>query len=202
MKGILAYIGRLVLIFVITVFIAVSVVFIVPRLLPGDPLYAVYTKMAGVGEGAVSQELIAAYRHRVGFDQSTSQQYINFWERLFHGDLGYSIASFPTRVSFLLRQALPWTLGLLTFTTLVAWILGSSLTGLQHPGAQFVRRDPLLFGMPMAAQSLLMSLTSGAVPGHLVTANRNCTLSSHLLSQSFGLVHVHSQTQAPNLVCR
>jgi peptide/nickel transport system permease protein len=130
MNGILAYVGRRVLIFAITIFIAVSVVFFVPRLLPGDPLSAVYAKMAGVGGGAVSQELIAAYRQRFGLDQSTSQQYIHFWERLFHGDLGYSIASFPTRVSLLLRQALPWTIGLLTFTTLVAWILGSLLGAL------------------------------------------------------------------------
>ena len=130
MKGILAYIGRRVLIFVITVFIAVSVVFFVPRLLPGDPLSAIYAKMAGVGGGAVSQELIAAYRQRFGLDQSTYQQYINFWDRLFHGDLGYSIASFPTHVSFLLRQALPWTIGLLTFTTLVSWLLGSLLGAL------------------------------------------------------------------------
>ena len=114
MRGIVAYIGRRVLIFVITVFIAVSVVFFVPRWLPGDPLSAVYAKMAGVGGGAISQELIASYRQRFGLDQSIYQQYIHFWERLFRGDLGYSIASFPTRVSFLLRQALPWTIGLLT----------------------------------------------------------------------------------------
>lgn len=130
MRDLWIYLGRRLLIFAITVFISVSVVFFVPRLLPGDPLSAVYAKMAGVGGGAVSQELIASYRQRFGLDQSTFQQYIHFWERLFHGDLGYSIASFPTRVSFLLRQALPWTIGLLTFTTLVSWILGSLLGAL------------------------------------------------------------------------
>jgi len=130
MRGIGLYFARRLLIFVITVFIAVSVVFFVPRLLPGDPLSAVYAKMAGVGGGAVSQELIAAYRQRFGLDQSTYQQYIHFWERLFHGDLGYSIAGFPTRVSFVLRQAVPWTVGLLTFTTLVIWLIGSLLGAL------------------------------------------------------------------------
>lgn len=125
-----AYIGRRLLIFAITVFIAVSVVFFLPRLLPGDPLSAVYAKMSSVGGSAASKELIDEYRRRFGLDKSTTDQYISFWKQLFRGDLGYSIASFPTRVSFVLRQALPWTIGLLTFTTLVSWLLGSLLGAL------------------------------------------------------------------------
>lgn len=121
------YLGGRILVFGITVFLAVTVVFLVPRWLPGDPLAAVYAKMAGVGGGAVSEELLAEYRRRFGLDKSTFDQYVSFWRELFQGNLGYSIASFPTRVSFVLRQAVPWTIGLLTFTTLVSWLLGSLL---------------------------------------------------------------------------
>jgi peptide/nickel transport system permease protein len=121
------YLGNRILIFIITVFLAVTVVFLVPRWLPGDPLQSVYSKMAGVGGGAVSDELIAEYRRRFGLDKSTFDQYISFWRELLRGNLGYSIASFPTRVSTILRQAVPWTIGLLTFTTLVSWLLGSLL---------------------------------------------------------------------------
>ena len=121
--------GRL-FIFAITVFLAVSIVFLVPRWLPGDPLAAVYAKMAGVGGGAISDELIAEYRARFGLDESTFNQYVSFWKELFKGNLGYSIASFPTRVSFILKQAVPWTIGLLTVTTLVSWLLGSLLGAL------------------------------------------------------------------------
>ena len=121
--------GRL-LVFAITIFIAVSVVFLVPRWLPGDPLAAVYAKMAGVGGGGPGEALIAEYRARFGLDKSTTDQFISFWRELFKGNLGYSIASFPTRVSFILKQAIPWTIGLLAFTTLVAWLLGSLLGAL------------------------------------------------------------------------
>jgi peptide/nickel transport system permease protein len=117
-------------VFAITIFLAVSVVFLVPRWLPGDPLAAVYAKMAAVGGGEVSQELVAEYRRRFGLDKSTFDQYVSFWKELFQGNLGYSIASFPTRVSFVLRQAVPWTVGLLTVTTLVSWVLGSLLGAL------------------------------------------------------------------------
>ena len=121
--------GRL-LIFAITVFLAVTVVFFVPRFLPGDPLAAIYAKMGNVGGGATSEALVAEYRQRFGLDKSTSDQYVSFWQELVQGNLGYSIASFPTRVSVILRQAIPWTVGLLAVTTLVSWILGSLLGAL------------------------------------------------------------------------
>ncbi|MEZ4500283.1 MAG: ABC transporter permease [Thermomicrobiales bacterium] len=111
----------------ITVFLAVTVRFSGAALAAGRSLAAVYAKMAGVGGGAVSEELLAEYRRRFGLDKSTFDQYVSFWRELFQGNLGYSIASFPTRVSFVLRQAVPWTIGLLTFTTLVSWLLGSLL---------------------------------------------------------------------------
>jgi peptide/nickel transport system permease protein len=130
MSGFWIYFGRRLLIFAITVFIAVSVVFFVPRFLPGDPLAAIYAKMAAVGGSGASKELIAEYRRRFGLDKSTFDQYISFWQQLFRGNLGYSIASFPTRVSFVLRQAIPWTVGLLAFTTVVSWLLGSLLGAL------------------------------------------------------------------------
>ncbi len=121
------YLAGRFLVFLITVFLAVTIVFLVPRWLPGDPLQAVYSKMAGVGGGSINQELIAEYRVRFGLDQSTFDQYISFWRELLKGNLGYSIASFPTRVSVILKQAVPWTVGLLTVTTLVSWLLGSLL---------------------------------------------------------------------------
>ena len=41
------------------------------------------------------------------------KQYLNFWAALFHGDLGLSVANFPTPVSELILGALPYTLALL-----------------------------------------------------------------------------------------
>jgi peptide/nickel transport system permease protein len=117
--------GRLV-IFLATIFISMSVVFLVPRLVPGNPMAAMYVKLSGVG-ARVAPELIAEYTRRFGLDKSLWDQYVSFLGQLARGNLGYSISSFPSQVSDLLRSALPWTIGLLTVTTLVSWVLGSLL---------------------------------------------------------------------------
>ena len=122
------YLAERFVIFVATILISVTVVFVVPRLVPGDPLGAVFSKLAAMGGvSSMSEELVAEYRQRFGLDQSLWQQYFSYLRELGQGNLGYSIATFPTRVSDLLATAVPWTLGLLTVTTLVSWLLGSLL---------------------------------------------------------------------------
>jgi peptide/nickel transport system permease protein len=64
-----------------------------------------------------------------GLEGSAFDQYIAFWQRLFRGDFGVSFFQFPTPVSKLIGTALPWTLGLLLFTTAVAWTSGIMLGG-------------------------------------------------------------------------
>ncbi|MBA2518617.1 MAG: ABC transporter permease [Chloroflexia bacterium] len=122
------YLGERVVIFIATVVISVTVVFIVPRIVPGDPLGAVFAKMAAVAGGStVSEELVAEYRQRFGLDQPLWQQYVSYLREVVGGNLGYSIASFPTHVATLLGSAIPWTVGLLSVTTLISWLLGSLL---------------------------------------------------------------------------
>lgn len=122
------YLAERVVIFVATVVISVTVVFFVPRLVPGDPLGALLANMASAGGGGSSSEaLVAEYRQRFGLDESIGAQYLSYLRELAQGNLGYSIAIFPTRVSTLLGNAIPWTVGLLGVTTLTSWVLGSLL---------------------------------------------------------------------------
>lgn len=60
-----------------------------------------------------------------GLDKGLWEQYVSYLRELARGNLGYSIANFPSHVSDLLASALPWPLGLLLVTTLISWILGS-----------------------------------------------------------------------------
>jgi peptide/nickel transport system permease protein len=123
-----SYLAERVVIFVATVVISVSVVFFVPRLVPGDPLGALLANMATAGGGGSSSEALAAeYRERFGLDESVGRQYVSYLRELAQGNLGYSIAIFPTRVSTLLGNAIPWTVGLLGVTTMISWVLGSLL---------------------------------------------------------------------------
>src|SRR5579864_4771431 len=123
------HIAERILIFVATVFISVTVVFFAPRMVPGDPLGALSAKLASVGVSLGSKELIDAYARRFGLDKPVLEQYVSYLRQISQGDLGYSIASFPTTVDELIRQALPWTVGLLLTTTIISWILGSIIGG-------------------------------------------------------------------------
>jgi peptide/nickel transport system permease protein len=109
------------------VFIAVTINFILPRLIPGDPVEtALATKIAVSGNLSVDVEKVAAaYRAKFGLDQPLWKQYLNYWNDLFRLDLGVSLVNFPETVIAKIRSALPWTLGLMTAATVIAFILGS-----------------------------------------------------------------------------
>src|ERR1044072_1083313 len=92
-RYIVARVGQLLLI----IFVAVSINFIIPRLLPGDPVTTALARLQagggaqGTGIAAVSE----AYRAKYGLDAPIWQQYINYWGDLFRLDLGVSFANFP-----------------------------------------------------------------------------------------------------------
>ncbi len=119
------YILERLVIFAATVFVSITIVFFMPRLVPGDPLGAVMSRLASVGGSMSGQELIQEYRRRFGLDKSLIEQYFSFLSQLARGDLGYSILSFPSRVTELIATAVPWTIGLLSLTTIISWVLGT-----------------------------------------------------------------------------
>lgn len=125
----LARAGHLVLL-VVT---AVTVNFLIPRLLAG---------------GSLASPWLQA---RLGLDRPLWQQYLTYWGRLARLDLGLSAAHYPATVVSVIAGALPWTLGLLTASTLLAFGLGSLLGAvLAWPGTPRVVR-PL--ALPLLALS-------------------------------------------------
>lgn len=113
----------------LVIFIAVSVNFIIPRMLPGDPVQTALARLQSSG-GAQSvdiQAVSAAYRAKYGLDQDLFTQYVNYWGDLLRLDLGVSFANFPERVSTMVGNALPWSVGLLSVATLLAFSFGSLL---------------------------------------------------------------------------
>ncbi|MDQ4075716.1 MAG: ABC transporter permease [Chloroflexota bacterium] len=125
MSSFFAYLAERFAILVATVVISITIVFFVPRLVPGDPLGAIFVNLASIGGSLGGTELVEEYRRLFGLDKSLWEQYVSYLREVARGNLGYSIASFPSRVSDLLLSALPWTVGLLTVTTLLSWVLGS-----------------------------------------------------------------------------
>ena len=124
--------------FLLIIFVAVSINFIIPRLLPGDPIQTAMARLQASGSNvAIDVEAMsAAYRAKYGLDAPLWQQYLNYWMDLFRLDLGVSFVSFPEKVSNMIGSALPWSVGLLALATLIAFATGSLLGArLAWPGS-------------------------------------------------------------------
>ena len=117
---------------VLIVFIAVSVNFIIPRLLPGDPVETALARLqsSGGAQNVDVQAVAKAYRAIYGLDQPLLHQYVKYWQDLIRLDLGVSFTNFPETVSAKIANALPWTVGLLATATIIAFTVGSLLGGL------------------------------------------------------------------------
>lgn len=119
-------------IMLLVIFLAVSINFALPRLMPGDPIEAQLNRIMAESGGAVGdvQALVESYRQRFGLDEPLWQQYLSFWHAALRFDFGYSLVNFPERVVDSILAGLPWTLGLLGFATAVSFLLGTWLGGL------------------------------------------------------------------------
>ncbi len=118
-------------IMLLVIFLAVSINFMLPRLMPGDPIEAQLNQIMATGAGVSNiTAMVESYRARFGLDQPLINQYFSYWQSIFQGDLGVSLASYPERVTDAILGGLPWTLGLLGFATLVSFVVGSLLGGL------------------------------------------------------------------------
>ena len=120
------YVLRRLGMWVLTIWLGATIIFIIPRLAPGDPVSAMVSRMlnqAGYVENA--GQMIEAWRARFGLDGPWYVQYLNYLRSVFTFDLGFSLASFPSRVDDMVLQALPWTFGLLFLSTLISFVLGN-----------------------------------------------------------------------------
>ncbi len=119
--------------YVLVVFLGVTAVFIIPRLAPSDPVestIASLRSMGGTVDAATLDQTMETMRRLYGLSGSYWEQYLEFWGRVFRADFGISLSQFPTPVAQLIRTALPWTLGLLLFTTFFAWAGGNIVGGI------------------------------------------------------------------------
>ncbi|SEP29153.1 ABC transporter permease [Amycolatopsis saalfeldensis] len=111
--------------YVFTAWAAVTINFFIPRLIPGDPVQSLITK----NQGNLSADAIQSLYVLFGLDKNESliTQYFHYWAQLFRGDLGLSFTFFPTPVTSVIGDSLPWTIILVGITTVVGFLIGTSL---------------------------------------------------------------------------
>lgn len=108
----------------ITAFFAITLNFLIPRLMPGNP--AVFVLLSRYGNRINPHELnlVESQLHLTG---SLWSQYVGYMSGLFHGNLGVSYFYYPESVSQIIATHLPWTLFLLGTATVISVIIGVSI---------------------------------------------------------------------------
>ena len=119
------YFGRKLLVYGITFILAVSIDWMIPRFMPGDPIKNMLARVSVGTTAGASQALYDYYAHLFGLDLPLWLQYLNFWNSLLHGNLGISSYLFPTPVAKVLWQAVPYDVFLLVPSILLSWLAGN-----------------------------------------------------------------------------
>src|SRR5258708_1087579 len=93
--------------------------------MPGDPLQTMFARYQGKVSPTASHSMQIPFGSTHG--ESELGQYGDYMHRTLTGNLGVSFSYFPVSVSSLIGGALPWTLGLVGFATILAFLLGTTL---------------------------------------------------------------------------
>ncbi len=109
--------------FVVTLWAAVSLNFVIPRLMPGNPVQALEAAHPHLDPQAIHALTVLLGG---GYQGSLVSQYFTYWGRVLSFNFGISITtSFGTSVTTMVLHALPWTIGLVGVTTILAFIVGT-----------------------------------------------------------------------------
>jgi peptide/nickel transport system permease protein len=126
------YIGRKVAWTLVVFVVALLLNFLLPRLIPGNPVDAIVGRLAqGGGTGGEQlQQIHEQYMAEFGLDKPLWQQFFIYVGNVFQGDLGTSFANYPASVGSLIGQALPWSIAIMLPAIIVGWIVGNLLGAL------------------------------------------------------------------------
>jgi peptide/nickel transport system permease protein len=109
--------------FVLTLWACLTINFVLPRLMPGNPAIAMMAKYKGRLNGTALKALEIAFG--VNSNESAFHQYFSYLGNTFSGHFGTSLTFFPEQVSKVVFSALPWTIGLVGVTTVLAFAAGT-----------------------------------------------------------------------------
>jgi peptide/nickel transport system permease protein len=111
--------------FILTLWIALTLNFLLPRLMPGNPALAMMSKF----HGELSPKALNALEILFGVNtkESLLSQYFGYLHQILTGNFGTSLSQYPASVSSVIGSAIWWTFGLVGIATTLAFVLGTGL---------------------------------------------------------------------------
>ncbi|MGH2862537.1 MAG: ABC transporter permease [Solirubrobacteraceae bacterium] len=131
----MAFIARRLAFYVAAVWAAVTINFVIPRVMPGNAVDSVLGQFQNL-----TPQVVKSLEVQFGFHPKGSivTQYLQYWNNVLHFNLGVSTSRYPTHVSTIIGQTLPWTLTLVGVATVISFAIGTLLgvfTAWRHGGA-------------------------------------------------------------------
>jgi peptide/nickel transport system permease protein len=111
--------------FLLTLWAALTLNFLLPRLMPGNPAISMVSKFKN---GVTPEELHALeLQFGVFTHKPLLAQYWSYLGNMATGKYGVSLSQYPSSVGHIVKDAIPWTLGLVGLTTILAFVLGTGI---------------------------------------------------------------------------
>lgn len=128
MKGYRKYFLKKLVWFVITLFAAFLLNFILPRLMPGDPVAGIVARLAqGMSSSTGMKAVYEQYAALFGIDKPLLTQFFLYVNNVLHGSFGASFTQYPRPVVDIIRASIWWTVCLQFPAIIVGWIIGNTL---------------------------------------------------------------------------
>jgi peptide/nickel transport system permease protein len=117
--------------FLVTFVCAFLLNFILPRLMPGDPVAAIVARMAqGQSNATGVQAIYKQYTELFGTNKPMLEQFFIYMRNVAHGDFGFSFSQYPRTVTDVLKSSIWWTVALQFPAIIVGWFIGNTLGAL------------------------------------------------------------------------
>lgn len=128
MKGYKKYYTNKIAWYLTTFIIAVVLNFVLPRLMPGDPVSAIAARaVTGMTDSTAIQKVYEDYAKKFNINEPITTQFFSFVKNAAKGDFGVSFSQYPRTVSDIIESSVWWTVWLQLPAILVGWILGNLL---------------------------------------------------------------------------
>ena len=131
MKGYQKYFLNKLLWFLVTVVSAFVLNFVLPRLMPGDPVAAIVSRVAqGMNNATGVQAIYEQYTELFGTNKPIIEQFIIYIKNVVRGDFGFSFSQYPRSVADVIKASIWWTVALQFPAIIVGWLIGNTLGAL------------------------------------------------------------------------
>jgi len=134
------YVVRRLLTFLLVIWVGMTLIFFLPKTVPGrDPIMERMTMLLAQGGAHADgiKAMVDAYNREFGLDKPLHVQYLHYLVNMSRLDFNYSLNQFPIKVIDIIRRALPWTIALISVSTLLAFLWAPLLVGFwagpKHP---------------------------------------------------------------------